>query len=113
MKNHRIAAALLAVAAMLAMDASAQVKPEDQIKIRRSAYTLIGFNFGSLSAMAQDKKPYNMDEAVLRGAEIQRLANLAIGLQILLLVFFVIYGFFVPMVTVLEKLSRTQTVDDI
>jgi cytochrome c556 len=46
----------------------AQVKPEDSIKYRKAAFALIGYNFGSLGAMAQDKKPYNKDEAI-RNAE--------------------------------------------
>lgn len=46
----------------------AQTKPEDAIKLRKAAFALMGYNFGSLAAMAQDKKPYNKDEAV-RNAE--------------------------------------------
>lgn len=64
MKNRKIAVALLAVAAALAVDASAQVKPEDQIKLRKSAYALMDYNLASLGAMVQDKKPYNRDEAI-------------------------------------------------
>lgn len=64
----KIAIAALAVAAT-AMTAHAQLKPEDQIKQRKSGYAVIGFNFSSLGAMAQDKKPYNKEEAV-RNAEL-------------------------------------------
>jgi cytochrome c556 len=59
--------ALLAVAALAAATANVaaqQLKPEDQIKQRQAAYRVLGYNFGSLSAMAQDKKPYNKDEAM-------------------------------------------------
>lgn len=62
MKNAAIAAALCLAAT--AVSVQAQVKPEDQIKLRKSAYALMGFNFASLGAMAQDKKPYNQQEAV-------------------------------------------------
>ncbi|MGZ5032856.1 MAG: c-type cytochrome [Usitatibacter sp.] len=52
------------VLALVAPAAYAQVKPEDQLKYRKSAYALMGYNFGSLGAMAQDKKPYNKEEAI-------------------------------------------------
>lgn len=64
-KQVLVAAALLAAA----FAAEAQVKPEDQIKQRRSGYAVMGYNFASLGAMAQDKKPYNKEEAV-RNAEL-------------------------------------------
>lgn len=64
-KQVFVTAALLAAA----FAADAQVKPEDQIKQRRSGYAVMGYNFASLGAMAQDKKPYNKDEAV-RNAEL-------------------------------------------
>jgi cytochrome c556 len=61
MKRVAIAAAFLAATAFSVQ--AQQVKVEDQIKYRRAAYTLMGLNFGSLGAMAQDKKPFNKDEA--------------------------------------------------
>jgi cytochrome c556 len=51
-----------------------QVKPEDQLKLRKAAYSLMGYTFGSLDAMAQGKKPYAKEDAV-RDAEL--LAQLA------------------------------------
>ena len=55
----------IAVFATLAAAASAQqVKLEDQIKLRRAAYDMMGYGFGDLAAMAQDKKPYNKEEAI-------------------------------------------------
>jgi cytochrome c556 len=60
---------LIAIAAGLCLAATAvtssaqQLKPERQIKLRQSGMTLIGYNFGSLAAMAEEKKPYNKDEA--------------------------------------------------
>jgi cytochrome c556 len=60
MKANRIA--LLVIAASIPALAQ-QVKVEDQVKYRRAAYTLMSLNFGSLGAMAQDKKPFNKEEA--------------------------------------------------
>ena len=60
MKKQAIVAAVLMATAVAA---HAQVKPEDQIKQRRSGYAVMGFNFANLGAMAQEKKPYNKEEA--------------------------------------------------
>ena len=40
-------------------DAAAQAKPEDQVKQRKAALTLIGKYFGPIGAMAQGKLPYD------------------------------------------------------
>jgi cytochrome c556 len=61
MKHSAIAVALCLAAA--AAGVQAQMKPEDQVKQRRAGMAIIGYNFGSLGAMAQEKKPYNKDEA--------------------------------------------------
>ena len=62
MKKTAIAAILsLAATAVVAQQ---PVKPEDHIKWRKSAYAVMGLHFGSLAAMAQDKKPYNKEEAI-------------------------------------------------
>jgi cytochrome c556 len=61
MKNFAIAALALAATALPAL--AQQMKPETQIHLRQSTMALIGYNFGSLAAMAQDKKPYNKEEA--------------------------------------------------
>jgi cytochrome c556 len=63
----KVAAVVVAVAAVFA--AQAQTKPEDHIKQRQSAYAVLGYNFSNLAAMAQEKKPYNKDEAA-RSADI-------------------------------------------
>ena len=63
----KVAAVVVAVAAVFA--AHAQTKPEDHIKQRQSAYAVLGYNFSNLAAMAQEKKPYNKDEAA-RSADI-------------------------------------------
>jgi cytochrome c556 len=60
MKKTLIAALALA---LVGLAAYAQVKPENQIKYRRAAYTLMNLNFGSLAAMAEEKKPFSREEA--------------------------------------------------
>jgi cytochrome c556 len=64
---------LLCAAGMLATAAHAQVKPEDAIKFRQSAMKLIGYNFGSIGNMVNDKKPYNKEEAIRNAANIEAL----------------------------------------
>jgi cytochrome c556 len=44
---------------VLAVDASAQAKPEVLVKQRQAAMTLIGKYFGPLGGMAQGRVPYN------------------------------------------------------
>jgi cytochrome c556 len=65
---RKAALAALVVAAYAFPAFAQQMKVEDQIKYRRSAYALMGLNFGSLNAMVTDKKPFNKDEAA-RNAE--------------------------------------------
>lgn len=62
------ALALAATAAALPVPAQ-QMKPEDQVRMRQSTMSLIGYNFGILAAMAQGKRPYDKAEAE-RAAEI-------------------------------------------
>jgi cytochrome c556 len=67
---------LIAVlAASIVVPAAAQLKPEDQIKQRKSGYAVIGYNFASLGAMAQDKKPYNKEEATRNANLVATLAD--------------------------------------
>jgi cytochrome c556 len=61
MKRSVIAVTLALSAAALVVHA--QMKPEDQVKQRRAGMAIIGYNFASLAAMAQEKKPFNKDEA--------------------------------------------------
>lgn len=44
-------------------------KPEDAIKYRQGVFRVIGWNFGSMAAMAKGKKPYDA-ELFARNAEI-------------------------------------------
>jgi cytochrome c556 len=73
MKTIAIAAAFLAAAALPVH--AQQIKPEDQVKQRRSAYAVIGHNFGSLAAMAQEKKPFNKEEAARNAQLVAALAD--------------------------------------
>ena len=63
MKKFALLAGFAAAIAACAVDAQT-MKPEDQIKQRQAGYRVLGYNFGSLGAMAQGKKPYNRDEAM-------------------------------------------------
>ncbi len=56
---NRCLQALLAVSLALTAQYAVAQKPEDAIKYRRGVYAVIGWNFGSLAAMAQGKKPYD------------------------------------------------------
>lgn len=67
--------ALLVVAGMTSLSAQAQLKPEDAIKLRQSAMKLVGYNFGSIGAMVNDKKPYNKDEAIRNASRIEALSS--------------------------------------
>ena len=71
----RITIVLLALAGLASFSAQAQMKPEDAIKLRQSAMKLIGYNFGSIGAMVNDKKPYNKDEAIRNATHIEGLAS--------------------------------------
>jgi cytochrome c556 len=61
MKKSTIAAIVLAAAAVPVL--AQQMKAENQVKYRRAAYQLMNLNFGSLDAMATEKKPFNKEEA--------------------------------------------------
>jgi cytochrome c556 len=62
--NMKRASLLLATAIATTCALAQSIKPEDQIEIRQSAYTLMGYSFGGIAAMAQGKRPYSKDDAV-------------------------------------------------
>ena len=65
----RIPYLLLAVLFAFSAQSAMAQKPEDAIKYRQGVFRVIGWNFGSMAAMAKGKKPY--DAAVFaRNAEI-------------------------------------------
>jgi cytochrome c556 len=71
MKKIPVAAGLAFALAAASFPAPAQqMKPESQIKQRQAGYRVLGYNFGSLEAMVEGKKPYDKAEAT-------RNANLA------------------------------------
>jgi cytochrome c556 len=55
---------LLATFAVITTAVAQSPKPEDQIRLRKAAYTMVGYSFGGLAAMAQGKRPYSKDDAV-------------------------------------------------
>ncbi|MCE7951867.1 MAG: cytochrome c [Xanthomonadales bacterium PRO7] len=71
MKSAFLATAILAT---IAVPALAQHKPEQVIHYRQSAMTLIGWNFGALSAMVKGKTTWDAKEFAMRA---DRLASLA------------------------------------
>jgi len=78
MKPIALAAAVCLAAS--AATASAQaLKPEKEIQLRQSAYALMGYNFANLGAMAQDKKPYNKEEAARSADFVAMLADVPKG----------------------------------
>jgi cytochrome c556 len=54
----------LALCAGIAAVAQAQIKPENQLKLRKSAYALMGYSFAPLAAMAEGKRPYSKEDAI-------------------------------------------------
>ena len=73
--KHVLIAALIGTSTLLASGTvSAQVKPEDVIKFRKSVYTVVGWHVRPLGAMVKGQMPF--DQAVfLKNAEI--VANMA------------------------------------
>ena len=75
MKNFtKIAIATAAIA--VATSALAQPKPEAFVKQRKAAFTLMGWYFGPLGAVAKGEKPFNKDEATKATALIATMAKL-------------------------------------
>jgi len=65
----RMLQALLAVLFACSAHYAVAQKPEDAIKYRRGVYSVIGWNFGSMAAMAKGDKPYDA-ATFARNAEI-------------------------------------------
>lgn len=67
-----------AAALTLALPATAQsfAKPEDAIKYRKAAFTVLAGNFGTLGAMANGRIPMNAAAAADAGAAIDAVAKL-------------------------------------
>jgi len=76
MTKATIAALALAATATALPVPAQQLKPEAQIHLRQSTMALIGYNFGILAAMAQEKRPYDKAEAERAAQIIPHLAAL-------------------------------------
>ena len=72
-------AALLLATAALAPALAQTPKAEDQIKLRKAAYSLMGYTFGSLDAMASGKRPMNKEEATRNAELLAQLATIPKG----------------------------------
>jgi cytochrome c556 len=69
-----LAASIILIAAS---PASAQFqKPEDAIKYRQSAFSLIGTHFGRIGAVVKGEVPYNKDDVAKNAAIIATLSTL-------------------------------------
>jgi cytochrome c556 len=59
MKFPALAAILCVAATATAVAAQQPLKAESQVKLRKSAYALMNYNFSILEAMADGKRPYD------------------------------------------------------
>ena len=65
-----------AVALSIAAGASAQVKPEDQIKYRKAGYSFMSWNMGKIKAQVIDgKEPYDQAKVAAAANAIAAIAN--------------------------------------
>jgi cytochrome c556 len=73
-----VIASAAALAAALAGSAGAQdrPKPEQYLKYRKGVYQVIAWNIGPLSAMAQDKRPYDSAEFADRARRVSLLTSM-------------------------------------
>lgn len=72
-----IAAVIAAVGIGSTFEAAAQQrKPEDNIKMRKAAFTVMSGNFGVLAAMAKGQRPYDQAEAVRRAETVSLVSHL-------------------------------------
>lgn len=75
--KHLTLALVAATACLAALPAAAQFqKPEDAIKYRQSAFTLIAAHFGRVAAMAQGKAPFDAKAAADNAALASSLSTL-------------------------------------
>lgn len=65
----RVLYLLFAIVVVMSGQYAMAQKAEDAIKYRQGVFRVIGWNFGSMAAMAKDKKPYDAEEFA-RNAEI-------------------------------------------
>lgn len=51
-------------------------KPEDAVKYRQSAFSLMAYNFGDIGAMLKGKKPYDAATVIIRAENVAALSKL-------------------------------------
>lgn len=66
----------VAIALGTASVAQARDPMKDAIKARKSAFTLMAANFGTMGAMAKEKMPFNKDEFAKRAANLEMLSKM-------------------------------------
>lgn len=72
-----LTALALAAATLTALPAAAQFqKPQDAIKYRQSAFTIMGNHFGRIGAMVQGKAPFDAKAAADNAAIVMMMAKL-------------------------------------
>ena len=75
--KHLFLAATAAVATLASVPAAAQFqKPEDAIKYRQSAFTVMANHFGRIGAMAQGKAPFDAQAAAANATIVATMARL-------------------------------------
>ncbi|OYV00448.1 MAG: cytochrome C [Burkholderiales bacterium PBB5] len=75
--NRLFLASITAVAALASLPAAAQFnKPEDAIKYRQAAFTVMANHFGRIGAMAQGKVPFDAKLAAENAVIVSDLARL-------------------------------------
>jgi cytochrome c556 len=74
MKHAKLAVAILGLG--LVSSASAQVKPEDEIRYRQSVMNVMGRAFGPMINMAQDKIPYDKNVVAKNTPIVEMMAGL-------------------------------------
>ena len=73
MMKFRIALAAVACASLGV--AAQSIKPENQLKLRKSAYAVMGYTLGSLEAMANGKVPMSAEDAVHKATLLAELSR--------------------------------------
>jgi len=75
---NKPALAIAVAAAILSLPAAAQnfAKPEDAIKYRKAAFTVLAANFGTLGAMANGRAPFDAKVAAESAQVVETLAKL-------------------------------------
>lgn len=77
MKTSTVRATLGIIALTLATAASAQMKPEDQIKTRQAGYKFMAWNMGKIKANLEGE--YNKDQVIAAANVVAATANSGMG----------------------------------